>query len=88
MPRGRSNQVDKIGPPYTSVFNLVYLASFNKPLGLILNDGQSECDATILKLSTLFCAKQYFTGTATYSYMCETADFYKCFSEYKYLFIY
>lgn len=41
-----------------------------------------------VKLSTLFCAKQYFTGTATYSYMCETADFYKCFSEYKYLFIY
>lgn len=41
-----------------------------------------------IKLSVLFCAKQYFKGTACYSYLCETADFYECFKEYEYLLIY
>lgn len=39
-------------------------------------------------LSFLFCAKDYFKSTETYSYLCETAEFYKCFKKYDYLFIY
>lgn len=41
-----------------------------------------------VKLSTLYCAKQYFAGTKEYSFMLETTEFYKCFSEYQYLMIY
>ena len=58
------------------------------PEDLNLREYVDIADKYSVKLSTLFCAKQYFMGTASYSYMCETADFYKCFSEYKYLFIY
>lgn len=58
------------------------------PEDLNLREYIDIADKYDVKLSTLFCAKQYFIGTASYSYMCETADFYKCFSEYKYLFIY
>ena len=58
------------------------------PEDLNLREYIDIADKYEVKLSTLFCAKQYFIGTASYSYMCETADFYKCFSEYKYLFIY
>lgn len=39
-------------------------------------------------LSFLFCNPEYFKSTETYSYLCETVDFYGCFSDYEYLLIY
>lgn len=90
-------------PVYKSALSVTEKASLNQlckiigneyelclicPADMVLNEYFEIADKHNIKLSTLFCAKQYFRGTKTYSFMCETADFYKCFNEYKYLFIY
>jgi len=90
-------------PVYKSALTVTEKASLNQlckiigneyelclicPADMALNEYFEIADKHNIKLSTLFCAKQYFRGTKTYSFMCETADFYKCFNEYKYLFIY
>ena len=90
-------------PVYKSALSVTEKASLNQlckiigneyelclicPADMTLNEYFEIADKHNIKLSTLFCAKQYFRGTKTYSFMCETADFYKCFNEYKYLFIY
>ena len=90
-------------PVYKSTLTVTEKASLNQlckiigneyelclicPADIILNEYFEIAAKHNIKLSTLFCAKQYFKGTKTYSFMCETTDFYKCFNEYKYLFIY
>lgn len=90
-------------PVYKSALTVTEKASLNQlckiigneyelclicPADIVLNEYFEIASKHNIKLSTLFCAKQYFKGTKTYSFMCETADFYKCFNEYKYLFIY
>lgn len=90
-------------PVYKNNLSITEKASLNQLCKIIGNDYEiclicpDDIDLTEyneiannynIKLSTLFCNKQYFKGTTSYSYMCETVDFYKCFNEYKYLFIY
>ncbi len=49
IPKGRSIQVEKIGPPYTSVFSFWYLPFSIVKLGFSLKVGESKCAAVILK---------------------------------------
>ena len=45
---GLSNHVLKIGPPYTSVFNLNIFSVIISGFGFILNPGESVCEPNIL----------------------------------------
>lgn len=40
------------------------------------------------KINTLALNKQYFCNRKGYSYLCETTQFYECFSDYKFMLIY
>lgn len=40
------------------------------------------------KFNILKCCPDYFRNIAGYSMLCETAEFYKCFSDYKFMFLY
>lgn len=58
------------------------------PFELNISEYQYISEQFGVKLSTLECSKDYFKSKRTYSYLCETTQFYECFSEYKYLFVY
>ena len=90
-------------PTYKSKLNDNEKSSFNQlckiiknsyeiclvcPDNIELNEYINIAHENNVYLSFLFPSNDYFKSTETYSYMCETSNFYKCFIKYEYMLIY